>query len=83
VADFETWTAPDLAASCPAAEIRRDSDDGLAPGRYRFEVLLDHSDGSPFAQVPTGDAVLVAGAVTRIASIDVTAARPIDGGAQE
>jgi hypothetical protein len=80
VADFETWTAPDLTADCELGAIVRPPADGLAPGRYRFKVELLHGGGEPFQHEPWGEALLVADQVTTIAVVNVTEASPADAG---
>lgn len=80
VADFETWTAPDMTASCEDGEIVRAPQDGVAAGRYRFKVELLHEGGEQFQHDPTGEAVLVAGEITTLGAVNVTAATAADGG---
>jgi hypothetical protein len=80
VADFETWTAPDLVADCAIGSILRPVDHGVAPGRYRFKVELLHGDGDPFQHDPWGEVVLVSGQVTPLAAVNVTEATPFDVG---
>ncbi|MBW2276739.1 MAG: hypothetical protein JRF63_04555 [Deltaproteobacteria bacterium] len=80
VADFETWSAPDLIADCVHGEIVRPPADGLAPGRYRFAVELLHPDGDPFQHQPQGEAELLVGETTLLGAVNVTEATPVDGG---
>jgi hypothetical protein len=80
IADFETWTAPDLIAACEQGQILRQADQGLAAGHYRFLVELLHENGEPFQHQPAGEATLVAGAVTVIGAVNVTQATTVDGG---
>jgi hypothetical protein len=80
VADFETWTAPDLTVGCAHGETVRPPTDGLAPGRYRFEVELLHPGGLPFQQQLLGEVELLSGEITLLAAVNVTEATPADGG---
>lgn len=80
VADFETWTEPDLTVDCAHGETVRPPEDGLAPGRYRFEIQLLHPGGQPFQHAPAGEAELLSSEITLLAAVNVTEATPADGG---
>jgi hypothetical protein len=80
LADFETWTAPELEGPCPAGQVALDPANGLQPGRYRFRATLLHGDGSPFQHGPAGQVGLVSGETAPAGHVDVSAAAPGDGG---
>ena len=72
--DFETWTDERLEKSCPASEIVIPLSGGFSEGRYRYEILLFHLDGTPFAHSAQGETVLRAGAIETVAALNVTSA---------
>jgi hypothetical protein len=80
VSDEETYTDPGLSAPCAAGSIVVTPENGYRPGRYRFEVVLRHQGGEPFANRPRGEMVLVSGQTAIAADINVTQAVSGDGG---
>ncbi|MFO8071598.1 MAG: hypothetical protein R6V85_06950 [Polyangia bacterium] len=80
VSDDETYTDPSLSAPCASGSILVAPLAGYQPGRYRFEVVLRHQGGEPFANRPRGEVVLVSGQTVIAADINITQAVSGDGG---